>query len=126
MPGRFSDPDHRTFLEGWSTRFFTRFSTVLVTARGPLSLGTRFELPPPSEYPEGVNPIAQPSDADAVAVLERYGSDPRPDISDWSSFDERMQVIVAYFRAYQHVPTMVAFDRLPEPPARPPAIPPTA
>ena len=124
VPGGFGDPDRRTFLEAFSAWAFTTFLTVLVTARGPMRLGAKFELPPAGEYPTGENPLGNIEAPEAGAALERYGPDLRPNISDWSRYEERMRVIVAYFRAYQHVPAMVSFGHLPDPPANPPVPPP--
>ena len=123
VPGDFADPARRTFLEAMSTWFFTRFLTILVTASGPLVLGKRFMIPDPSTYRGGENPLARLTVTEATEALACYGDELRPDIADWSSFEQRMRVIVAYFRSYQHVPEMVTFDRLPCSPAMPPELP---
>lgn len=123
VPGPLGDPARVTPMEKFCTWFFTRFLTILVTARGPLHLGKRFEVPPPADYSSGANPLNEPREREALDALQRYGADPNPDVWDWSEFDQRMRVIAAYFRAYQHIPDMVDFDRLPQPPAVPPAPP---
>jgi hypothetical protein len=114
LPGGFGDPLRRTVLEGISARFFTSFLTTLVTARGCIRLGERLPLPPPSAYPGDANPLEEISEPEALDVLGLYRDERAPDIADWSELDQRMRVIVAYFRAYQHLPEMARFEPLPE------------
>lgn len=123
FPGDFGNPRRRTVCESVSAWFFTRFLTILVTASGSIHLGKRFVVPDPGAYGMGRNPLVTISAVEAREALEAHGDEVRPDIADWSAFEQRMRVIVAYFRSYQHVAAMVDFERLPPPPEVSPEVP---
>lgn len=104
LPGRMGDPDEVTALDRRAARLLTRFGTLLITGQGIVQLGA--PLVPPRHYRNG-NPLDHLSIPEAREAFDRFSTERFPAATYWPDWEDRMAVIVAYFRAYQHADQMV-------------------